>query len=88
MQILDNLIIICLVALSFFAGVRLADKYHREEKQQVEREVRLAQARMLANDYAPYVAPVKRMPIGARFEERLRTNKRATQQISPEKPIS
>ena len=90
MQILDNFLIIAIHALCFWAGVKMADRYHDQEQRRVDYEVRLAQARMRANDYAVYVAPPekkKRMPIGQPFADRLKANGRATQQISPEKPI-
>lgn len=89
MQILDNFIIIALHFACFWAGVRLADRYHREEKQQIDYEVRLAQARMGAKDYAVYVAPPKKKAmIGQPFMDRLNKTGRATQQINSDKPIA
>lgn len=91
MEILDNFLILALHVLCFIAGMKISDKYHHEKDQQVERQVRLAQARIRANDYAPYVAPVERKykaPIGAPFVDRINQNGRATQQINPDKPIS
>ena len=90
MQILDNLIIVGLHIACFWAGICLADRYHRQEKQQVEYEVRLAQARMQAGDYAVYVAPPKKKhyPIGQPFLDRMKENGQAVQQINPDKPIA
>ena len=92
MNILDNFLIIAIHVICFYAGMKISDKYHREEQQRVDYELRLMQARLRANDYAVYVPqrPIKtkRMPIGAPFEDRLKTEGRATQQISPTKPIA
>lgn len=92
MNILDNFLIIAIHVLCFYAGMRISDKYHERERQRVETEVRLANARFHANDYAVYVPPAppkpKRCPIGQPFADRLAQNKRATQQISADKPIS
>ena len=87
MQILDNLIIVAIHVLCFWAGMHISDKYHREQEAKVDYEVRLAQARIQANDYSVYV-PRKRMPIGQPFLDRLKTNGHATQHISPEKTIA
>ena len=90
MQILDNLIIVGLHIACFWAGVCLSDRYHREQRQQVDYEVRLAQARMSAGDYAAYVAPPyrKRSPIGQPFFDRMKSNGQAVQQINTDKPIA
>lgn len=84
------IVVVGLCGASFFAGVRTSDRYHEEQRRQVEYEIRLAQARMKAKDYAVYVKPVerKRMPIGQPFFDRLKKNGRATQQISKSKQIS
>ena len=92
MNILDNFLIIAIHVLCFYAGMRISDKYHEQERQRVETEVRLANARFHANDYAVYVPPApvkqKRMPIGQPFMDRVKQNGRATQQITSDKPIS
>lgn len=91
MTLIDMLVVVGLCAASFFAGMRTSDRYHDEEAKRVTYEVRLAQARMKAGDFAPYIAPPqkkKRMPIGQPFLDKLKTNGRATQQISKSKQIS
>lgn len=90
MDIINMIVEVGLYAACFIAGLRTSDRYHDEQRRQVEYEVRLAQARMKAKDYAPYVKPVerKRMPIGQPFFDRLKKNGRATQQINRSKEIS
>lgn len=90
MDIIDMIVEAGLYAACFIAGMRTSDRYHEEQRRQIEYEVRLAQARMKAKDYAAYVKPVerKRMPIGQPFFDRLKNNGRATQQINKSKEIS
>lgn len=91
MDIFDMVVVVGLCAACFIAGLRTSDRYHEEESRRVNYEVRLAQARMKSNDYAAYVAPPakrRRMPIGQPFLDKLKSNGRATQQISKSKEIS
>ena len=91
MNIIDMIVEVGLYAACFVAGMRTSDRYHEEQRRQIEYEVRLAQARMKAKDFAPYVAPPakrRRMPIGQPFLDKLKSNGRATQQISKSKEIS
>lgn len=90
MDVIDIVVVVGLCSACFFAGLRTSDRYHEEQNRQVSYEVRLAQARITAKDYAPYVAPPKkkRMPIGQPFLDKLKANGRATQQISKSKQIS
>lgn len=90
MDIIDIVVIAGLCCACFYAGLRTSDKYHEEERRQVEYQARLTQARIRSKDYNVYVRPVerKRMPIGQPFFDRLKKNGRATQQISKSKQIS
>ena len=90
MNILDNVIILSLIIISFISGMKLSDKYHFQAERDKEYALRLQNARIQANDYAVYMSPQpkKRQPLGARFEDKLHSNGRATQQISPDKPIA
>lgn len=91
MDIINMIVVVGLCGASFFAGIHVSDRYHEEQRRQIEYEVRLAQARMKAKDFAPYVAPptkIRRMPIGQPFLDKLKSNGRATQQISKSKEIS
>lgn len=91
MQILDNFLILAIHVACFIAGMKISDKYHDEKDRQVERQIRLTQARIRAGDFGVYVPPIERkyrQPIGARFADRLKTNGHATQQINADKPIS
>ena len=90
MNILDNFLILAIHIACFIAGMRLADKHHRQEQRRVDYELRCFNARMMAGDYNiyPQPAPSKRYPMGQPFIDRLHTNGRATQQISKDKPVS
>lgn len=79
MQILDNLIILLLPVLAFWAGKRISDSYNNRQIQELEYLIRLS----AAEKGVGYVArPVQKQPIGQEFMTRLKENGRATQQIS------
>jgi hypothetical protein len=90
LNILDNFLIIAIHAVCFIAGMKLADKYHREEQRRVDYELRCFNTRLQAGDYGiyPQPAPPKRQYMGQPFVDRLRTNGRAIQQISKDKSVS
>lgn len=80
MQILDNVIILSLIVVSFFVGKHISDRYHSRQIDELEYQLRLA----AAEKGVAYVAPPvrKRVPIGQPFMDRLKENGRATQRIS------
>lgn len=80
MQIVDNIVIILLIVLSFFAGKRISDNYHRQQLDEMEYQLRLSAAEKGVGYVAP--PPRKRMPIGQPFMDRLKENGRATQRLS------
>ena len=90
MDIVDMIVIVGLCSACFVAGLHTSDRYHEEQRRQIDYQVRLAQARIRTKDYNVYVKPVerKRMPIGQPFLDRLKKNGRATQQINSSKQIS
>ena len=79
MQILDNVIILLLLVLAFFAGKRISDSYHQRMIDELQFELRLR----AAEKGVGYVAPPSRkyVPIGQQFMDRLKENGRATQAI-------
>lgn len=79
MQILDNIIILCLPVISFFVGKRISDSYSNARIQELQYQIRL----MAAEKGIGYIqTPVmKRVPIGQNFMDKLKENGRATQRI-------
>ena len=78
MQILDNIIILLLPVLAFLAGKRMSDNYNASRVEELEYQLRI----MAAEKGVGYVAPpVKRMPIGQPFMDKLKEHGRATQSI-------
>lgn len=80
MQILDNIIILLLPVIAFFAGKRISDSYHERQIQELEYQLRL----FAAERGVGYVAtPVKKkyVPIGQPFMDRLKENGHATQTL-------
>ncbi len=82
MQIIDNLIILCLPVLAFWAGKHIADRYNSEKIAELEYMLRS----LLAEKGVGYVAPVpkRRVPIGQPFMDVLKENGRAVQKINPQ----
>ena len=77
MQIIDNLIILLLIAASFVAGKHIADSYNRVKIEELEFQLRLYAAERGVGYVAP---PVKRrVPIGQPFMDKLKEHGRATQ---------
>jgi len=74
---------VAMIAVSFWAGMKTADRYHREAMQHEEYSLRLAHARMESGSYSSYVAPIQ--PIGQPFMDRLKSQGKATQQIRKSK---
>lgn len=84
MKIIDNAIILLLIAVAFWLGKRISDSYHEKHEAELQFLIRLN----AAQNGVGYVVPPQRkkyMPIGQPFMDRLKENGRATQQISPEK---
>ena len=79
MQIVDNVIILLLPVLAFFAGKRISDGYNREVIEELQYQLRLKSAEKGIG----YVAPPSRkcVPIGQPFMDRLKENGRATQTL-------
>ena len=80
MQILDNLIILLLPVLAFLAGKKLSDNYNTAQIRELEFQLRL----MAAEKGVGYVAPpqpVRRVPIGQPFMDKLKEHGRATQRL-------
>ena len=80
MQIIDNAIIIILIALSFFAGKKTADGYNSTTIDELRYQFRL----LSAQHGTGYVAPParkQRFPIGQQFMDKLKENGRAVQQL-------
>lgn len=80
MQIIDNIIILLLLVLSFIAGKRISDSYHEYIIEHLEYQLRLNSAHQGVGYVAP---PVKRksFPIGQPFMDRLKENGHATQTL-------
>ena len=87
MQIIDNLLILVLIAGAFLYGKYLGDKYHKEAETEKTYALQKQYVRLKAGCDAddpgqPYVAhPSASQPIPAEFIEHLRRNKRATMQL-------
>ena len=87
MQIVDNLLILMLIAGAFLYGKYLGDKYHKEAETEKQYALRKQYVRLKAGCDAddpaqPYVAPPQASrPIPSEFIEHLRRNKRATMQL-------
>ena len=80
MQMLDNFIILSLIALAFFVGKKISDNYHDKIISELQYQLRLNSAK----EGVGYVAPParkQRVPIGQNFMDKLKENGRATQQI-------
>ena len=78
MQILDNLIILSLPVLAFFAGMKLSDKYYEKIVSELQYQTKLNAAKEGVGYVAP---PVKRVPIGQPFMDRLKETGKAVQQL-------
>ena len=82
MQILDNVIILLLPVLAFWAGKHISDRYHEEIIDELRYSLRLNAAERGVGYVAP---PVKRqrqrVPIGQPFMDKLKETGRAVQQI-------
>ena len=80
MQIIDNIIILLLPILAFFAGKKISDNYHDRVIQELTYQLRLNAAEKGVGYVAP---PVKKkyVPIGQPFMDRLKENGHATQTL-------
>lgn len=78
MQILDNIIILCLPVLAFIAGKRISDNYHKEQIEELEYQLRLN----AAEKGVGYIAYPQKKVIGQPFMDRLKKTGRATQKLS------
>lgn len=102
MQIVDNLIILCLIILSFVSGITLANKYNRqaqyEKKDALERQFLRLKANADADDPCkPYIAPIPIRkysgdfdgdPIGQPFMDQLKKTGRATTKLPNKSDIA
>ena len=79
MQLLDNFIILALIAAAFFGGKKMSDSYHRTIISELQYQLRLSAAEKGMGYVAP---PVKRVQLGQPFMDRLKENKRAVQQLN------
>lgn len=79
-------LVVAMIGVSFWAGMKTADRYHREAVQHEEYALRLQHARMYSGDYSAYVAPPQKRkisPIGQPFMDKLKTEGRATTKLNP-----
>ena len=77
MQILDNILILCLPVLTFIAGKRISDAYNRSQIEELEYQLRLN----AAEKGVGYISYPQKKVIGQQFMERLKKNGRAIQQF-------
>lgn len=81
MQILDNIIILLLPVIAFWAGKRISDSYNQHRIDELEFQLRLRYAEKGVGYVAP---PVRRYaPIGQPFMDKLKTTGKAVQKFSP-----
>ena len=78
MQILDNILILCLPILAFIAGKRMSDNYNKDRVADLEYQLRLQAAAKGVGYVAP---PKKRVQIGQPFMDKLKEHGRAIQQL-------
>lgn len=81
MQILDNLIILLLLVLSFIAGKKISDKYNATVINELKYQIKLNAAQHGVG-YVAQPAPKKVVPIGQPFMDKLAENGRAVQKIN------
>ena len=80
MQILDNLIILTLIILSFISGLKLAGHYYEKCISEYQYALKI----MTADKGLGYIAPPQKkkvVPIGQPFMDRLKENGHATQAL-------
>ena len=80
MQMLDNFLILALIAVSFFIGKKISDNYNEQTIRELQYQLRLTSVR----DGIGYIAPPAKkqhVPIGQPFMDKLKQNGRAVQQI-------
>ena len=83
MQLLDNVIIPLLIVGAFIAGKVMADRYNERTVAELQYQLRLNAAQHGVGYVAPPpVRKQKRVPIGQDFMDKLKSQGRATQQIS------
>lgn len=76
MSILDNVIILFLIVMAFYAGKRISDNYHRMIIDELQYQIRIRAAERGIGYVAP---PVRKYhPIGQDFMDKLKENGRAT----------
>jgi len=80
MQIVDNIIILLLPVIAFFAGKKISDNYHESIIDELHYLLRVNAAEKGVG-YVAYPQKTKRVPIGQDFMDRLQQNGRATQAI-------
>jgi hypothetical protein len=86
MSILDNTIILTLIALAFVAGKAVSDRYYSGIIEEFRYLLRLQEAKEGVGYIAPPVRHQRyrfRDVVGQDFAERLRTYGKATKQINP-----
>ena len=80
MQIINNIIIVLLPVLAFYAGKTFSDRYHRYILDELEYILRLQAAQKGTGYVAP---PPRKQYVGQNFMDKLHQNGRAVQQINP-----
>ena len=80
MKILDNLIIIILLMLAFYAGKKTSDNYNTSIIEELRYVIRMNAAERGVGYVAPPVRR-RRNVLGQEFMDKLRQNGKATQQI-------
>jgi len=80
MQIVDNVIILLLPILAFWAGKHISDRYHEGIIDELRYSLRLNAAERGVGYVAP-PAKRQRVPIGQPFMDKLKETGRAVQQI-------
>ena len=82
MQILDNIIILLLSVIAFYAGKKISDSYNERTIQELMYQLRLNAAERGVGYVAPPVkAPKKFVPIGQPFMDKLKEQGHATQAL-------
>lgn len=80
MQIVDNILILLLPVIAFYAGKKISDKYNSERIEELGYIVRLQATERGIGYIAPQTSK-KFVPIGQPFMDKLKENGRATQRL-------
>ena len=77
---IDNVVILMLIVLSFIAGKKISDKYNDRIIQELQFQIRKHEAQN-GIGYVARPIPKQHVPLGQEFMDRLKTNGRATQAL-------